>query len=112
MDSNAPGGDAISEAKSDGRRRVRLRAQSSSERCLETPPPPSQRDRHAIFDDYLLLPTADYGFVPHPCLLRCKDNHMLEMSSEWSPDFFLPIISVLKDSKNTTAAYALTEDIC
>ncbi|CAJ0587061.1 unnamed protein product, partial [Mesorhabditis spiculigera] len=46
------------------------------------------------------------------CLLRCKDNHMREQDNEWSNDFTLPLLALLKQTGNETAAYLKAKEIC
>ncbi|PIO66635.1 hypothetical protein TELCIR_11646, partial [Teladorsagia circumcincta] len=46
------------------------------------------------------------------CVLRCKDNHMREMDNEWSTDFTLPLLNLLRTTGNETAAYLKAKLIC
>ncbi|CAI2338093.1 unnamed protein product [Caenorhabditis sp. 36 PRJEB53466] len=63
----------------------------------------------------LLLPVilmADTEFHVNHCVLRCKDNHMREMDNEWSHDFTLPLLNLLKTTGNETAAFIKAKAIC
>ncbi|KAI6178905.1 Protein fantom [Aphelenchoides besseyi] len=46
------------------------------------------------------------------CLLRCKDEHMTKMDSEWSMDFAFPILSLLRSNGSEEAAYERAVQIC
>ncbi|PIC45857.1 hypothetical protein B9Z55_005739 [Caenorhabditis nigoni] len=63
-----------------------------------------------LFLPVLLLAQSDFH-VNH-CVLRCKDNHMREMDNEWSHDFTLPLLNLLKTTGNETAAYIKAQAIC
>ncbi|CAP23600.2 Protein CBR-MKS-5 [Caenorhabditis briggsae] len=63
-----------------------------------------------LFLPVLLMAQTDFH-VNH-CVLRCKDNHMREMDNEWSHDFTLPLLNLLKTTGNETAAYIKAHAIC
>ncbi|KAJ1367463.1 hypothetical protein KIN20_028377 [Parelaphostrongylus tenuis] len=46
------------------------------------------------------------------CVLRCKDNHMRKMDNEWSTDFTLPLLNLLRTTGNETAAFLKAKLIC
>ncbi|KAI6184389.1 Protein fantom [Aphelenchoides bicaudatus] len=46
------------------------------------------------------------------CLLKCKDEHMMKMDSEWSMDFAFPLLSLLRTNGSEEAAYLKATQIC
>ncbi|CAD6192457.1 unnamed protein product [Caenorhabditis auriculariae] len=60
----------------------------------------------------LIIGITDGDVHVNLCVLRCKDNHMLEMENEWSSDFTLPLLSLLRTTRNETAAYIKAQAIC
>uniref|UniRef100_A0A1I7SDX6 CPG4 domain-containing protein n=2 Tax=Bursaphelenchus xylophilus TaxID=6326 RepID=A0A1I7SDX6_BURXY len=46
------------------------------------------------------------------CLLKCKDDHMMKMDSEWSMDFAFPLLSLLRSNGSEEAAYHRANEIC
>ncbi|CAB3404035.1 unnamed protein product [Caenorhabditis bovis] len=60
----------------------------------------------------ILITTVSGGVQVNRCVLRCKDNHMMEMENEWSHDFTLPLLNLLKQTGNETAAYIKAQAIC
>lgn len=77
-----------------------------------------------LFITLFLLVSANLGEEIHvsPCLLKCKDAHMLALSqdrdevttmeNEWSTEFAFPLLSLLKATGNETAAYYRANVIC
>uniref|UniRef100_A0A914KMG7 Uncharacterized protein n=1 Tax=Meloidogyne incognita TaxID=6306 RepID=A0A914KMG7_MELIC len=46
------------------------------------------------------------------CLLRCKDNHMLTMDSEWSSDFVFPLAGMLRSDDSREYIIKRVKSIC
>ncbi|PAV89566.1 hypothetical protein WR25_11054 [Diploscapter pachys] len=44
--------------------------------------------------------------------MRCKDNHMRDNDNEWSSEFTLPLLNLLRATGNETAAYLKAVEIC
>ncbi|EFO86023.1 hypothetical protein CRE_02192 [Caenorhabditis remanei] len=86
-----------------------------------------------------ILLVAETDFHVNHCVLRCKDNHMREfnststparltesipetpdkiyherfqMDNEWSHDFTLPLLNLLRTTGNETAAFIKAQAIC
>uniref|UniRef100_A0A8R1DXH8 C2-C2_1 domain-containing protein n=2 Tax=Caenorhabditis japonica TaxID=281687 RepID=A0A8R1DXH8_CAEJA len=60
----------------------------------------------------VVLIAMDTEFHVNHCVLKCKDNHMREMDNEWSHDFTLPLLNILRTTGNETAAFIKARAIC
>ncbi|OZC10096.1 hypothetical protein X798_02947 [Onchocerca flexuosa] len=60
----------------------------------------------------LFLPKSNTTWRVPQCVLKCKDAHMQQMEKEWSINFAFPLLSLLKATRNETAAYNRAIEIC
>ncbi|KAL3108148.1 hypothetical protein niasHT_016339 [Heterodera trifolii] len=57
------------------------------------------------------VPKSPLPIVPL-CLLKCKDNHMLQMENEWSSDFVFPLNDLLRSGASSEQMSERVDELC